>query len=387
MSEPTNNHLRPADIAAGKALTGLREKFLLIGKRNVIAWKAWLVIGLVAGISTGVIFVANRSVRFETSKAEFINPRASRLETIGDQKTLVFLVQYLDSQQPPPFSREEAREVIFNGGMQLFYNVTSYGNISFSGDVYGWYTLPRAHKGRDGSCQVPSLADVGDIIAENGIDLISYDRLIFISNSNKGDTSCSNGVWGSLGKVSVPFGVNMYRLSILQGEARDISFAYKGGEPPFSITRFDFSLIHEMGHNLGVFHANGLKCGVGNTFPEKHVLTKERKIGFCSWVERGNHFDAMDGGIYSMHFNASVKERFGWLDDSSILEISETGRYTIQPLELRSGMRMAKIQTFDGVNTPFFLDYRTGVDFDGRLPADQNGLFVYDFFNQKQPRG
>lgn len=70
MQKQNNGQLRPADIVAGKALAGLSKNFIMIGRRNVIAWKAWLVIGLVAGISLGVMIVANRSGKVDIGRAE-----------------------------------------------------------------------------------------------------------------------------------------------------------------------------------------------------------------------------------------------------------------------------------------------------------------------------
>lgn len=47
----------PADIA----LQALRKEFVLVKKRRVISWHAWLVAGIVVGIIVGVLWIANRT--------------------------------------------------------------------------------------------------------------------------------------------------------------------------------------------------------------------------------------------------------------------------------------------------------------------------------------
>lgn len=47
----------PADMA----LQALRKEFVLVKKRRVISWHAWLAAGIVAGIIVGVLWVAYRS--------------------------------------------------------------------------------------------------------------------------------------------------------------------------------------------------------------------------------------------------------------------------------------------------------------------------------------
>lgn len=48
----------------GKALEALQKEFVVIGKTHIKAWHAWLILGLVAGIASGVLFVANRTGNF-----------------------------------------------------------------------------------------------------------------------------------------------------------------------------------------------------------------------------------------------------------------------------------------------------------------------------------
>lgn len=53
-----------------KGFKTLQKEFLIIGKTHVKSWQAWLLIGIAAGITAGIVFVANRSGEFDVSKAE-----------------------------------------------------------------------------------------------------------------------------------------------------------------------------------------------------------------------------------------------------------------------------------------------------------------------------
>ncbi|MBI2451026.1 MAG: hypothetical protein HYV52_01655 [Parcubacteria group bacterium] len=51
----------------------LKKEYIVVGKTRVTGWYAWLSFGLIAGVVAGVIFVANRSGKFELVKAELIS--------------------------------------------------------------------------------------------------------------------------------------------------------------------------------------------------------------------------------------------------------------------------------------------------------------------------
>src|SRR3989338_4755071 len=51
-------------------LSTLSREFVVVGKTLVRSWHAWLAIGVVVGIFTGVLYVANRSGEVEKSSAQ-----------------------------------------------------------------------------------------------------------------------------------------------------------------------------------------------------------------------------------------------------------------------------------------------------------------------------
>ena len=60
-SPPPPEHERPANNVAERTRSALGRDFIVIGRAHIKAWQAWLLIGLAAGIATGVILVASRS--------------------------------------------------------------------------------------------------------------------------------------------------------------------------------------------------------------------------------------------------------------------------------------------------------------------------------------
>lgn len=126
-------------------------------------------------------------------------------------------------------------------------------------------------------------------------------------------------------------------------------------------------------------HANSWECGVGIV-----------RYGNCTHIEYGNYFDVMGSGGASLHFNASFKDAFGWLGDS-LLTITKSGTYSIDPLELDSGIHAAKIYPPFLQSAPYYLEFRKPIGFDSALSgpiylggpqANINGLFINWSLNQ-----
>lgn len=60
---------RPADPLVEKSLRSLRKDHLVVTRRHVKSWHAWLIIGLVAGAMGGVTLMANQNGKINKSKA------------------------------------------------------------------------------------------------------------------------------------------------------------------------------------------------------------------------------------------------------------------------------------------------------------------------------
>ncbi|MBI2097461.1 MAG: hypothetical protein HYT46_00795, partial [Candidatus Vogelbacteria bacterium] len=288
----------------------------------------------------------------DTSGNMVVTAGAPPPRAIGDQKTLLLLVNFLDSAITS-FTPEQAESMIFKGQFQDFYREQSYGKISFSGDTKGWYTIPKNAAASSFCNRQPVGAELADLLIANGVSLENYDRLVILFSG----PSCYANSWSSIGKVLIYVGNRTYYIS----QAMLNLSAYL-------INNVDFPLYisaHEMGHSLGLVHANGWDCG------------DQVNCGNGVSLEYGNSFDTMGrGNGPSRHFNALTKYFLGWLEPESVLTITQSGRYTLNPLELDSGVKLTRVLLPDG-SIPYYFEYRRAYGYDSGLGlANRYGLMA-----------
>lgn len=303
------------------------------------------------------VIIANKSDVISTTMNRGTGPIPG---AIGDQKTLAILTTFLNSP-PVPFTKEEAYRYMFAGQVNSFMLEQSYGKTSFSGNVTDWININRDV----GACGNVSLEDseIQNYIISHKIDLHQYSRVVFLINSDQ-DFGCSG-----VGIGNIPFNGVWYPLSLSWVSLFDDNYPI---DTPFDWTITDSILSHELGHALGVYHANSLVCD--NSIKE----------GDCHHQEYGNVFDTMgfSGPSYGLHFNAFFKELFGWITPQEMLTITQTGKYSIGPIELSgSAKKAAKIQMQGSTYTPYYLEHRLGTGFDSKLnypefSSNQNGPMI-----------
>ena len=251
---------------------------------------------------------------------------AAGSSTFGAQKTLVILVNFTDNPTQP-YTVADAKSVVFTTTSN-FHLENSYGQTWLTGDVAGWYTIPLSGTG----CDYSSISAYAEQAASAaGVSVSSYPRRVYAFPSN----GC--GWWG-LGSV----GGNPSR-------------AWINGSLQLRV------LSHEMGHNLGLYHSHSLDCG-------DVVLG-----GNCTLSDYGDTFDTM--GASPNHYNAFQKERLGWLNAGSspgITTVTNTGTYTIDPMETLGGVKALKILQDGPSNTYYYVEFRQPIGFDAAVAAYPN---------------
>jgi hypothetical protein len=201
--------------------------------------------------------------------------------------------------------------------------------------VAGWYTIPVSST----VCDYNAIAtQARQAATANGHNLAAYSRLVYAFPNN----AC--GWWG-LGSV--------------------------GGNPSQAWINGSLQLRvagHEMGHNLGLYHAHALECGAA-------VLGTG-----CSSIEYGDPLDIM--GSSSGHFSAYQKERLGWLNYGSqppITTVQADGTYSIDAYEpAGADPKALKILQYtnpaNGRKTWFYIEARQAIGFDSFLSSNANVL-------------
>jgi hypothetical protein len=153
-------------------------------------------------------------------------------------------------------------------------------------------------------------------------------------------------------------------------------FGLVGGPITWILGEMDTRVtVHELGHNLGLWHSHSLRCSDASG-PVPFSATCD------PFDEYGDPFDAMGGGFFgSGHFNAAQKNLLGWVAGEVrdvTVPLRGPVRVTLTPLELAGGLKALAIHA-DG--TTFWVEYRTATGVDAWLsstfPGALNGVLVH----------
>ncbi len=249
--------------------------------------------------------------------------------TMGQQNVAVILVNFQDNAIQP-VTPATANSLVMTTTSN-HYKESSFGQTWFTGQTFGWYTIPVSKTG----CDYYLIAAEADKAATAaGVNLAAFNRKVYMFPTN---STCG---WAGMGNVG---GTN--------------TKAWINGQ-------FNLKTVgHEMGHNYGLRHAHGLDCDVsalGNT---------------CSSLPYGDAADLM-GNLRTGHFSPFAKEQLGWLNDGvspAIHTASSTGRYSIEPYSSSSvGPKAIKVpRGVDslGRKTWYYLEFRQLVGGDTVLNA------------------
>jgi M6 family metalloprotease-like protein len=273
---------------------------------------------------------------------------AQGIEALGDQRLLVLITEM--QGEASPITIDDANQVIFspNSLFQTYYRNQSYGKVQFVGKVYKISLNRPPSSSSCGSFVYINDPDVSRALQAQQVDLSLYDRVLFLPPI---------GYCSMVGKVNYTISGKTYRLSeswVGYGAIRsDILYP----------DRIDTTLAHELGHALGVMHANFLLCDSSDP-------------GKCQHQEYGNYFDIMGSGIGD--FNAYYKEQLGWLTATDFTNITSTGQYSVLPLESLSGKRAVKIvNPAIGAKSVIYVEKRNNISDSYRSYAnDQNNQLL-----------
>jgi M6 family metalloprotease-like protein len=266
--------------------------------------------------------------------------------TTGQKRVAVIMVYFQDSSVPT-LTKPQMNDLLFNQ-TNKYYQENSYQKLSFTGDVFGWYLVPSKSL-----CDLNQVFDAALTAANADANYTNYTNIMILAAF---PSTCSHGGVGTLGGTTV---------TTPDGVLKNIGITWIGLINPPNFSHNYTLFAHELGHNLGLSHANLLTCdGVS--------LTASLDNGTCPYLEYGDFYDDM--GISDMHFNGTHKDYLGWFNPGNTKVITSSGTYTIEPLATNTNnLKVLKIPR--GNSNYLYVEYRQPIGFDAnKTPSTK---FIY----------
>lgn len=227
------------------------------------------------------------------------------------------------------------------GSVSDFYSKASNGAMTLSGQIFGYLDSPTAQ-----NCDLSTVSNLGITAAQKvGYNAADFDDFVVITQG----TTCSFSGQAWVGCCGVQMNGNIATSTF----------------------------IHELGHNLGVWHAGSLQCSPN---PVSYAESG------CLYSAYGDYYDIMGGGLH--YFDAEHKWHMTWLaNESRVTAPVGTNTFTIAPSEVKSSIGVTQEVivprgTPDGSFWTFEYRYSTtstkqpyqSGDFDSDIPV---GIWVH----------
>lgn len=247
----------------------------------------------------GTIVLSNDNATFQQVASE---------DNSENKKKFLVLPVNFPNDKSRPYTVSEISNILFGNknSVKKYYDDLSGQKLTITGDMKEWWEIPHFPAGQ--ICRGFGLAR-SIFLTQRKYDLSAYDGIIFVFPRQK----CE---WAGTATI--------------------------GGNPSYAwINYFDLdTLVHELGHNLGLDHANLQEC----------------TSLACSVYEYGDESDAM--GLRLANMNSSHLRSLGFLEDYVVKDFSDKQiNYTVYKLSGKSNPKVIKI---DDPESEFdiYLEYR-----------------------------
>ena len=257
-----------------------REAAPLLGKRVRVGYRADGTAELAAdgGSSTGTTGAA-----------------ATAAGTTEKRIAVILLNFTNDTRQP--WTTDQVRSVAFDdptASVAAYYRAASWGKLSLSGDVFGWFTIPYS---TTAGCDYSAWATAAENAATAaGADLSTYQHVVY---AFPWVAACG---WSGLAYLPG-------RQSWLNNSGTTLR-----------------TMAHELGHNFGTHHASALSCTVNGV-----RVSLAASASDCTASEYGDPWSVMGAASKHEHTNFS-RGNFGWLQSANTLTVTASGEYTLKPI-------------------------------------------------------
>ncbi|MFT7557583.1 MAG: M6 family metalloprotease-like protein [Planctomycetota bacterium] len=337
-------------------------RYLHITRKNFF----WYMV-LLGSMGVGFLFVSVYTLEAKRFPAE---EATSLLSLPADSFSVLVIPILLEQAYPsgsraqPTYSTSRLGEYIFTtGNIKSYWNEQSGGIFEVTGDILpDWIRMADAGAVdcRTSGTEIPTLRtpEVAEYFARNPILIKNYNQIVFLVQCQSptglgGSSELKTGDYRLLSdKVTPPLAwVRMFG-EYLATPSKYATYTTN------QLSVFDAVFAHEIGHGIGLLHAHGFDCLSQTLFDASGPEA-------CAHVEYGNSFDMMGTGLYGLGLSAPQKQSLGWIDETEVLTIKESGTYILgEQNRISSFPRVIYIDHPDsGLSYPLYaLEYRDGTD-------------------------
>lgn len=228
---------------------------------------------------------------------------------LGAYNVAVMVAYFSDTANPFTMSQIQGA---FNGSpgqdVESFYSQVSYGQASIAPSFYGAYQLSISQAS---GCANPSYAS--SVLMQQASSTLTYANFksfVYVLDCTNFSDQASVGAF----PVSTPQG------TVIAGSAW-ITLTSNADSQIY---------IHELGHNMGLYHANASQCP-----PPEQFATSG-----CQNLEYADRYDSMGAPPQGREagFDAWHRSELGWLSGTTMPTITQPGTFTysLAPIETSS---------------------------------------------------
>ena len=326
-----------------------------------------------AGVSTQPV---NISKTFDTSPALAVPIK-------GNVKVLAVVFSFIDTNSATLDTPASVNGSLFgdSNSSAAFYKENSFNQLTLGGVVnLGGDVFPQVVKlaGWQPTATFPS-PSLGSITS----GMASITMPGYVNDSRGHPKSANLPLYESINKQLISGGYNPKNYNIVIYVWPQNNKDYAGVSDSIGLVGGDIKgriwingpqngrvYTHEIGHKLGLHHADSVVCG------QSFILNTGEFCNYQNYNPYGDPVNVMGNQSYG-EFNQYNKSLLNWIPS---VPITQSGRYSLNPVENSQTVALHFPKT--NTNDEYYLEYRQKTGFDSTLSDIDVGGISVDILNQ-----